>query len=112
MNHEDLAKDNEKISKYLKKGGYGDWALTAVFYSALHWVHVAHPNCPKGHGNRRNYLANNVDRATFTIYEFLRNESENTRYEPPLAEHARDNADLKYPLVFNQLTQLKIKLKV
>ena len=38
--HTAKAEANEQLARYLEDG-YPDWALTALFYAALHWVDAA-----------------------------------------------------------------------
>ncbi len=58
--HHDQARRNYRVSRLLRDSGYVEWAMTALFYTALHCVdhwlaHVARP--PTNHAQRRNYLA-------------------------------------------------------
>ena len=58
--HHDQARRNYRVFRLLRDSGYVDWAMTALFYAALHCVdhwlaHVA--RSPSNHAQRRNFLA-------------------------------------------------------
>ena len=73
----------------LLDGGDPDWALTLLFYSAVHLVQACaeqeatrpgSPPAPANHGERLDYVANRLARV-FTAYRTLQEASEDARYD-------------------------------
>ena len=82
--HRLQAKDNEDLCRRLVGSRrHLDWAVTALFYSALHYVDAAlHPVHPRNHAQRNHLLSRHPElRPVFPQYRLLYQRSLKTRYE-------------------------------
>jgi hypothetical protein len=85
QDHLERARHNYRLYQQLKDGGeFLDWALTLLFYTALHLVQAyacQHgPWEPADHGQRRDYIRERLRRIFFD-YRDLQDRSENMRYD-------------------------------
>ena len=98
--HISKAEHNEKLAETLSRTAYLDWAVTVIFYAALHYVDailaasVVHPET---HSERNDAIGTNAKllkiRAEYRILETL---SRNARYrsmkiEPADLQEAQNN---------------------
>jgi len=81
------AVSNAEISTRLETLGANDWAVTTLFYSAVHWIdaylevggQIRHP---KDHGERyREIRGNGFLRGLYPAYRELDDRSRDARYE-------------------------------
>jgi hypothetical protein len=81
--HLSKAEQNETLSLSLQGGGHNDWAVTLLFYAALHLVDAyLDPMQPKRHTDRRNLIRNDpVLRPIWFHYRELDDRSRDARYE-------------------------------
>lgn len=87
--HVGRAENNEQFYEQfnLASTPYLDWAITALFYAALHYVDATLARYPAGglhpqsHGAREQILArDSLLRHLFSDYQELRNRSQDARY--------------------------------
>lgn len=75
---------NEAFYQYIDKNAYSDWAATALFYSALHYIDAFLARFeidPGGHDDRDTEVANRKElRPLAKQYFRLKNRSRNARY--------------------------------
>lgn len=79
------AQENERLSQSLEQGPHYDWAVTVLFYAALHWVD-AHLSAvgihPKDHRDRKKYIKRRSNLAAIRgHYFYLKERSEDARYD-------------------------------
>jgi hypothetical protein len=81
--HIDQAERNEAAAQALQAGAHYDWAITTLFYAALHLVDAYnHPNRAVGHPKRMAYVAADVNLLqVYAHYRELYNRSRDARYE-------------------------------
>ncbi len=111
--HLEQAKYNEELAAKLKQQSCGDWSITALFYSALHYVNHAIPDCQKfdTHVDRNDYLRiNRPD--VYTLFSPLSVRSRQVRYYPEMARNARVSTGVVVPQVEIYLAKLKAILNV
>jgi hypothetical protein len=75
---------NERLSRTLEGTPNNDWAVTLLFYSALHLVDacLAPAQHPKRHADRRNLAANNpLLQPIWAHYRVLEDRSQEARYD-------------------------------
>jgi hypothetical protein len=82
--HLKQAEHNEKLADALSKGQYVDWAVTVLFYAALHYVDsilaVSHVN-PDTHGERQTEIQrNDTLKKVYNEFRYLQVMSRNARY--------------------------------
>ncbi|HET9406793.1 MAG TPA: HEPN domain-containing protein [Candidatus Sulfotelmatobacter sp.] len=96
------AESNQKLADTLSRGAYLDWAVTLLFYSALHYVDailaVSGVN-PETHTERGDAMGNNDTlKRIRPEYRTLETLSRNARYremkiDPDDLQKARENFD-------------------
>jgi hypothetical protein len=83
--HRDQAERNEDVAQLLVDSGFFDWAMTAMFYSALNLVQayfVEHGISATSHGQRLLRILGTPDLvAIIDHYKLLKTRSESARYE-------------------------------
>ena len=82
--HEQQAKDNLELHEHLVQGGrHLDWAVTTLFYAALHYVDAfLLPDDPKSHHARNRRIRDRVElRAIWGDYRLRQERSRDARYE-------------------------------
>ena len=83
--HLNQAEHNERFFGSFDRPVYNDWAMTVLFYAALHYVdaflaHVGFAD-PGGHGTRDSYISSVAQlRVIHLEYFRLKNRSTNARY--------------------------------
>jgi len=103
--HEAQAKENFAVYSLLaKRGKHLDWAITALAYSALHYVdgHLL-PQDPRNHAERNLLIQRKpAVRTVWLNYRLLLQKSRDARYEcydPTVEEVERLRAQLYDPIV-------------
>lgn len=78
------AKHNEEFYQVIDKNVYSDWAMTVLFYAALHYIDAflgqvsIHPG---GHDTRDHEVSSRKElRPIYGQYRHLKNRSRNARY--------------------------------
>lgn len=83
--HIEQARHNESVAQLLANAQAFDWAVTVLFYSALHKVQaylVGAGSVTKSHGQREVQMLRRSELLPIIdSYELLRRHSENARYE-------------------------------
>lgn len=86
--HLEQARHNANFYATIDKAVCADWAITVLFYTALHYVDAllaqqgVHPT---SHAGRNRALERIAElRPIYADYESLKNASYNARYEPPV----------------------------
>ena len=81
--HIDQAEQNEAATLVLESAGHFDWAVTTLFYAALHFVDAFYyPGRAVGHRKRNAYVATDVDLVSIYLhYIELYVRSRDARYE-------------------------------
>lgn len=82
--HLKQAQHNEQLADTLSKGTYVDWAVTVLFYAALHYVDsilaVSQVN-PDTHGERQTEIErNDTLKVIYKEFRYLQVMSRNARY--------------------------------
>ena len=76
---------NQEVAELLATGGYHDWAITALFYSAMHLIQaylVQSGRTANSHWQRRQWIRNLTElRPVLAAFDELQAYSENARYE-------------------------------
>jgi hypothetical protein len=76
---------NRVVADVLANSGFHDWAMTALFYSAVHLVLayvVQSGGTVTSHGERRSFIHGNPElRSILSAYNELKILSENARYD-------------------------------
>lgn len=83
--HDDQARRNYEVYELLAENGYVDWAMTALFYTALHcvdnWFCQNNWGQPRSHGQRNEYLSRVAPADVHDAYMKLRENADLTRYD-------------------------------
>jgi hypothetical protein len=82
--HLTQAAHNEKLAETLSRTAYVDWAVTVLFYAALHYVDailaVSQVN-PDNHGERQTEIKrNDTLKRIYPEFRYLQVQSRNARY--------------------------------
>lgn len=100
--HIKQAKHNEEFAGSFdkKKSPYLDWALTGIFYSAVHYIEAllaVKGKHPKHHGQRTTYLELYINNdKVFDAYDDLKTDSEAARYRcKKIGEKELDESKIK-----------------
>jgi hypothetical protein len=82
--HIQQAQHNETFFRFVDQSQYSDWAMTALFYAALHYIDAFLSQVgmnPGGHDDRDKEVANRKElRLIARQYFGLKNRSRNARY--------------------------------
>jgi hypothetical protein len=83
--HLEQAASNERFLQTIDRDAFPDWAITAFFYTSLHYVDacLSLKNIhPPNHSARENILRNHADLIDLIDgYVYLRNASRRSRYD-------------------------------
>lgn len=86
--HIKKAEHNERFAAIVRgqSSEFLDWAVTAYFYAALHYLEAylaAKPaeKHPTSHGERQSLVANHFSRNSFAGFSYLKDRSEAARYD-------------------------------
>lgn len=97
--HVDQAKHNFDFFQSLDKETYSDWAVTVLFYTALHYIDafLATQSIHPGSHDIRDKYVNRVSqlKPLYPSYSFLKNHSRNARYSPPTSFTGSDVSQLE-----------------
>jgi len=78
------AQHNEAFYQAIDKNTYSEWAMTVLFYAALHYINAFLDRVgidPGGHQERDNIVQNRKElRPIWHQYRYLKNRSINARY--------------------------------
>ncbi len=99
QDHINQAVHNEALSRSLQAGSYTDWAVTALFYAALHLLDaVLSPQGRlKSHPKRVNFVFSSPDFSSVAAhYQELLDRSQDARYDcfrfsPPFVQNLISN---------------------
>jgi len=111
--HLGQAEHNLKLYDQLDKKSFSDWAATALFYSALHYVDAfifktLNAN-PSGHANRDQYLNRIAElKKIRPAYRTLKDSCHNARYVPPTRFTAEELTEMRHNDLESIVTQLKV----
>lgn len=115
--HLDQARHNYRLYLHLQaEGQFLDWAITLLFYTALHLVqaHAAQfgPWVPENHEERRAYIREQLNRL-FYDYRDLEDRSRDMRYDlyPTTAEEVQSWHDLQFGRIVGFLARRGIRLQ-
>jgi hypothetical protein len=85
--HLEQTRHNRRFFDSLDTDAYSDWAATALFYTALHYLDAFLATLgihPLRHPDRTREVRARLElREIFDDYRFLKDYSENARYNPP-----------------------------
>lgn len=97
--HLKQARHNFSLFQSFDKTKYPDWAVTILFYTALHYVDAFLAGSaidPGSHVARDKYIRMVTQlRPLYSHYCFLKNLSHNARYVPPTSFTTQDISDLE-----------------
>ena len=103
------AAHNELVAEALVAASHYDWAVTALFYAALHLIQAwlsQSQNPPGNHAARERVMSNSAElRGVLDSYNALRARSESARYDRHRFS-AQEYADIRQTLFFSVQTHV------